>query len=121
MRLPKSASDLSNYPYICIDEKNYIPEATVFLITGKDIDRICAFLCSEVGFFVFVKYYSGPAFDDTGFRFKKQYLLNLPIPDFMIDIDGNYERNLVAELGLTNEEANIIYDFKASLLKTRNR
>ena len=71
MRLPRSKEKMNLYPYFVIDKKQCIPEATFFMMTGKSINLICSFLCSQIGFFVFTKFYMGPVFDDTGFRYKK--------------------------------------------------
>ena len=82
MRMPRNEDVLNDYPYIYYDTKNFFVEATNFLITGNDIDLIFLFLSSDVGFYIFSKFYTGPQFDDTGFRYKKAYLNNLVIPRF---------------------------------------
>ena len=80
MRLPRDKSKMSKYPYFYYDEKGFLPEATLFLMTGNKVKQVFEFLCSEIGFFVFSRFYMGPVFDSTGFRYKKEYLEVLPIP-----------------------------------------
>ena len=80
MRLPKGTTVLSNFPYMYLDKDGYFPEATNFILTSDMIRLIFAILTSKFGVYAFVNFYSGPIFDDKGFRYKKAYLENLPIP-----------------------------------------
>jgi hypothetical protein len=80
MRMPRQIEELKNYPYFYYDTQSFYIEATNFMMTGTDIDIICCFLASNLGFYVFSKYYTGPQFDETGFRYKKVYLLDLVLP-----------------------------------------
>ena len=80
MRMPRQEEALGEYPYFYLDEECFFAEATNFIMTGQDIDLIYLFLTSELGFFAFSKFYSGPQFDETGFRYKKAYLDNTFIP-----------------------------------------
>lgn len=75
MRMPQSTHLLSSYPYIYFDREKYFVEATNFMITGKNIDMLYLFLVSDLGFYIFTRFYSGPQFDSTGFRYKKNYLV----------------------------------------------
>lgn len=117
MRLPRTIEKLSQYPYFTLDRDGYIPEATLFMMTGENIEQICAFLCSEIGFFAFTRFYMGPILDDTGFRYKKEYLLSMPIPDVNILDDKKYENALTEVLALTAEELLFIDSYKKSLLR----
>ena len=80
MRMPRQVESLREYPYFYLDEENLFVEATNFLMTGQDIDLVYLFLTSDLGFFAFSKFYSGPQFDETGFRYKKAYLDKTFIP-----------------------------------------
>ena len=80
MRLPKGTTVLSNFRYMYLDKDGYFPEATNFILTSDMIRLIFAILNSKFGVYAFVNFYSGPIFDDKGFRYKKAYLENLPIP-----------------------------------------
>jgi hypothetical protein len=81
MRMPTKKDLLDVYPYFYFDNKGFYVEATNFILTGNDIDIIFLFLVSNIGFYVFSKFYSGPQFDETGFRYKKEYLHNLVMPE----------------------------------------
>ena len=116
MRLPRSKEKMNLYPYFVIDKKQCIPEATLFMMTGKSINLICSFLCSQIGFFVFTKFYMGPVFDDTGFRYKKEYLLNLPVPYVENQSSAAYDDVLSSALGLTEDEKKLIFSYKDTLL-----
>ena len=116
MRLPRSKEKMNLYPYFVIDKKQYIPEATLFMMTGKSIELICNFLCSQIGFFTFTRFYMGPVFDDTGFRYKKEYLLNLPIPYIENQDSETYDNILSITLGLTENEKELIFSYKDTLL-----
>ena len=118
MRLPRDKSKMSKYPYFYYDEKGFFPEATLFLMTGKDVKLVFDFLCSEIGFFVFSKFYMGPVFDSTGFRYKKEYLEVLPIPTIKIKAQSpqEYEKKLSDYLELSNEECEYINLHKDRLL-----
>jgi hypothetical protein len=80
MRMPGQESLLKEYPYFYFDDENIFAEATNFIMTGDNIDLIYLFLTSELGFFAFSKFYTGPQFDATGFRYKKAYLDETFIP-----------------------------------------
>jgi len=80
MRLSRGATLYESFPYFYLDKKHYYVEATNFFITGDSIHLIIAVLSSRVGIYLFLKFYSGPQFDAKGFRYKKEYLQNFPIP-----------------------------------------
>ncbi len=81
MRMPGQENLIKGYPYFYFDEKDFFAEATNFVMTGDNIDIIYLFLTSDLGFFAFSKFYSGPQFDSTGFRYKKAYLDETFIPN----------------------------------------
>ena len=80
MRMPRQLELLNKYPYFYFDENDFFVEATNFMMTGEDIDLVYLFLASDLGFFSFSKFYTGPQFDATGFRYKKAYLDETFIP-----------------------------------------
>ena len=115
MRLPKRIEKMDSYPYFVIDNHNMIPEATLFMMTGNDIESIFLFLCSEIGFFAFSKFYMGPVFDDTGFRYKKEYLVTLPVPHLQCE-SSLYSEKLATMLNLSPEEISHINSYKKRLI-----
>ena len=116
MRLPRSKERMEQYPYFALDTEKFVPEATLFMMTGNHIEQICRFLCSEIGFFVFVRFYMGPVFDNTGFRYKKEYLMKLPIPVIPEYAEPDYEKLLEKKLELSDEEKSLIYSYKNQLV-----
>jgi hypothetical protein len=80
MRMPKSLDKLVYYPYFYFDKSKFYVEATSFILIGNNLETIFAYLVSDIGFYVFSRFYSGPQFDNTGFRYKKEYLRDLYIP-----------------------------------------
>jgi hypothetical protein len=80
MRLSQNATSFEGYPYFYLDKHGYYPEATNFLMTGNGIVLIISVLSSKLGAYAFTKFYAGPQFDERGFRYKKEYLQNFPVP-----------------------------------------
>lgn len=80
MRLPKGSNVFSDFPYMYLEKQGYFAEATAFVMSGDNIRLVLAVLTSEIGIYAFINFYSGPIFDNKGFRYKKAYLENLPIP-----------------------------------------
>ncbi len=133
MRMPRQEIMLNEYPYFYLDEGNFYVEATNFIMTGKDINIVYLYLASDFGFFIFSKFYAGPQFDATGFRYKKAYLDEIPIPNLndkqMHILLSNIERlknneevsskiNLIwyEIVGLNTEEIKFINQYKSDLL-----
>lgn len=80
MRLPRGNSAFSDFPYMYLDHDGYYAEATNFVLTGHGLREILAVLTSELGIYAYISFYSGPIFDNKGFRYKKAYLENMPVP-----------------------------------------
>ena len=134
MRMPKNITLLDSYPYFYFDKDNFYAEATNFIMTGKYLELIFSFLVSDIGFYVFTKFYSGPQFDETGFRYKKEYMNNLHIPIINQQnnkllklcfskfypnsnkIDRTCEDIFIQTIGLDKEELEVIKNYKKSLL-----
>ncbi len=131
MRMPKNEAAFNQYPYLLLDNECFCVEATNFMIVGKDLESVFLFLTSEVGFYVFSRFYSGPQFDATGFRYKKAYLelTYIPKPNEVqkaelkkILLDINNESAFSTEevwykiIGLTKAEVSFIKSYKQSLL-----
>ncbi len=75
-------------------------EATNFMMNGNDINVIYSFINSDLGFYIFSKFYSGPQFDNTGFRYKKEYLQNM----FFININEDDNKNIADTISNVNFE-----------------
>ena len=133
MRMPSKLDQLNEYPYIFLDEGDFYVEATNFMMTGENIDVIYLFMTSDIGFFSFSKFYAGPQFDNTGFRYKKVYLEEsfVPVPD---DITTKALQSALADfktneylgdrinsiwadfLNFTQEETEFVENYKTQLL-----
>ena len=138
MRMPRQISALNGYPYFYFDRQNFYIEATNFMMTGYNIDIVCSFLASDLGFYLFSKLFTGPQFDETGFRYKKVYLNELPIPEhnenFAAELrtllptvspeEVNATNNVKINkmwcdlIGLTQDESRIIKQYKTVLLSS---
>ena len=134
MRMPRNKNLLNDYPYFYLDKQEFYAEATNFIMTGSNLELIFSFLVSEIGFYIFSRFYSGPQFDETGFRYKKEYLNNLYVP--LIDqsdsiallscfndknasskkIDKICEEIFIKIIGLDIKEIELIKNYKKSLL-----
>jgi hypothetical protein len=68
-----------------LDNRGFYPEATSFLMTGPHLKYIYALLNSDPITWIFRKFYAGGGLGKEGFRYKKQFLEKLPIPQPDID------------------------------------
>lgn len=113
-------SEIVSEPKFYLDKSGkFYPEATSFIITGKNLDYLYGLLHSKPVTFFFKTFYAGGGLGNDGYRYKKAFLLNLPIPLFT---DSNLQKQiiesskkdcvidpLIYELyQLTDEEINII-------------
>jgi hypothetical protein len=132
--MPRNIDLLCAYPYFYFDRHEFYVEATNFMLTGNDLELIFAFLVSDIGFYTFSKFYSGPQFDETGFRYKKEYINNLHVPDIsqpdnellklcfndsnfnISKIEKTSEEIFTKTIGLDKEEIKVIKNYKNSLL-----
>ncbi|GAB6161044.1 hypothetical protein JCM12298_02030 [Desulfothermus naphthae] len=72
--------EIVRYAEFYYDINGYFPEATTFIITGKFIKFLIANLNSKPVTYFFRKFYAGGGLGEKGFRYKKAFLINLPIP-----------------------------------------
>ena len=121
MRMPQDKTLLSQFPKFHLDVEGFFPEATVFFIVGERVETLCRFFASDVGFYTFTRFYAGPQFDDTGFRYKKEYFTRMPIPKTRaLDNLANekmYDEALCKVLSLSQEETDFIKSYKVKLLR----
>lgn len=107
MRMPQDIAMLQTYPYFHFDTESYFIEATNFMITGKNIDLLFLYISSDIGFFIYSKFFAGPQFDNTGFRYKKIYINELLVPKIET-LDGDNLRKHLAQLNNTPETASVL-------------
>lgn len=73
-------SEIVRQPQFYFDNENFYVEATSFLMTGKYIKYICALLNAKPVAYFFKQWYAGGGLGEEGYRYKKAFLENLPIP-----------------------------------------
>ncbi len=73
-------SEIVRQPQFYFDTENFYVEATGFLMTGKNVKYICALLNSKLVTYFFKKWYAGGGLGEEGYRYKKAFLENLPLP-----------------------------------------
>ena len=67
-------------PSFAYDIKKIYCEATTFLMTGKSLKYLIAILNSKPVTFFFKQFYAGGGLGESGYRYKKAFLEQLPIP-----------------------------------------
>ena len=71
-------SEIVQEPQFYLDENGiYFPEATTFIMSGKNLKSIILMLNSNIIFYIFKTYYCGAGLGTHGIRYKKSFLLNL--------------------------------------------
>ncbi|URA10893.1 Eco57I restriction-modification methylase domain-containing protein [Thermospira aquatica] len=73
-------SEIVRKPQFHFDTENFYVEATSFLMTGKNVKYICGLLNSKPITYFFKKWYAGGGLGEEGYRYKKAFLENLPLP-----------------------------------------
>jgi adenine-specific DNA-methyltransferase len=74
-------SEIVQEPQFYLDTKGeFYAEATSFIMTGENLRLVMAILHSKAGVYFFKNYYAGGGLGNTGFRYKKAFLEQLPIP-----------------------------------------
>lgn len=73
-------SEIVQKPQFFYDTNRYYTEATGFLITGKNIKYLCGILNSKASNYLFKTFYAGGGLGETGYRYKKKFFVNLPLP-----------------------------------------
>lgn len=111
-------SEIVQKPQFYLDENNLIPEASSFILSGEHLKYLCIMLNSKVIAYFFKKFYAGGGLGDSGYRYKKKFLLTLPIiqPTHEIEREFNcfYERKDFHSIEKLNQLENYIlqlYDF----------
>jgi adenine-specific DNA-methyltransferase len=73
-------SEIVREPQFYYDKGKFYVEATAFLMTGSHLRYLCGLLNSRPVEFFFKRYYAGGGLGEEGYRYKKAFLENLPIP-----------------------------------------
>ena len=73
-------SEIVREPQFHFDTQNFYAEATSFLMTGESIKYLVCLLNSKFVTWGFKSFYAGGGLGESGYRYKKAFLENLPIP-----------------------------------------
>lgn len=74
-------SEIVRDPRFYMDKSGaFFVEATSFLMTGKNLKYITGLLNSKFITYAYKNYYAGGGLGESGYRYKKAFLENLPIP-----------------------------------------
>jgi type II restriction/modification system DNA methylase subunit YeeA len=73
-------SEIVRKPQFYYDRDNFYVEATSFLMTGKNSKYVCGLLNSKPITYFFKQWYAGGGLGEEGYRYKKAFLENLPLP-----------------------------------------
>ena len=103
-------SEIVREPQFYLDkEGKFFPEATVFIMTGEYLEFLYKALHTKAITFFFKTFYAGGGLGDEGYRYKKKFLENLPIPKPTKNIDLENIENSICELyALSKEEIDFI-------------
>ena len=77
-------SEIVNSPQFYLDEGKFFPEATAFVLTGKETELkyLVKILNSDYCFYLFKTFYAGGGLGAKGVRYKKAFIEKLPIQKF---------------------------------------
>ena len=74
-------SEIVREPQFYLDKSgDFFAEATTFLMTGENMKFFCGLLNSKPFTYFFKNYYAGGGLGESGYRYKKVFLENVPIP-----------------------------------------
>lgn len=100
-------SEIVSEPQFFIDNTGqFYPEATSFILVGKHLEYIWGILNSNIYAFFFKKFYAGGGLGETGYRYKKQFILKLPVPKLINNpLDS---KTIISIYNLSDEEYHYI-------------
>ena len=76
-------SEIVQGPQFYLDQnEHFLAEATAFILCGEHLEYLVKLLNSKTLAFLFKKYYAGGGLGEKGYRYKKAFLENLPIPKY---------------------------------------
>ncbi|MCL2097233.1 MAG: class I SAM-dependent DNA methyltransferase [Bacteroidales bacterium] len=99
-------SEIVREPQFYLDkEGNFYPEATAFIMIGDHLEFLYHALHTKAVTYFFKKFYAGGGLGEEGYRYKKKFLENLPIPKPTDNFDlGNIEKSICDLFLLSDEE-----------------
>ncbi len=101
-------SEIVQEPQFYLDKiGEFYPEATTFILTGEHIEHILKCMNNPLVAFLFKRFYAGGSLGGNGYRYKKKFIENLPIPRPEICESVTF-RELAICYGLTDDECKFI-------------
>ncbi|WP_081448714.1 TaqI-like C-terminal specificity domain-containing protein [Weeksella virosa] len=101
-------SEIVREPQFYLDKTGeFYPEATTFIMTGEYLEYLYHLLHSKTATYFFKTFYAGGGLGETGYRYKKAFLENLPVPKPNGKINFNkinIDEEVYKLYQLTNEE-----------------
>ena len=111
-------SEIVQGPQFYLDQnEHFLAEATAFILCGEHLEYLVKLLNSKTLAFIFKKYYAGGGLGEKGYRYKKAFLENLPIPKYqeselcsaILDTENEeVEQYITALYGFSEEEKEFI-------------
>ncbi len=110
-------SEIVQEPKFFLDtNEHFFVEATAFIMTGNHIECIIKYLNSKICTYLFKKFYAGGGLGEKGYRYKKEFLQLLPIPQnnfkLLLNItdDNILEKTICDIYSLNNDEIEYIFN-----------
>ena len=101
-------SEIVREPQFYLDKDGqFLPEATVFIMTGNGIDALYHAFHTKIVTFLFKRLYAGGGLGYEGYRYKKAFFEKLPIPEKIVSTfidEDTAEQVLIQAYHLTSEE-----------------
>jgi len=103
-------SEIVKEPQFFYDEEGkFFPEATTFIMTGENLDYLYKIFHTKTVTYCFKIFYAGGGLGGDGYRYKKKFLENLPIPKPINDFDfQNIEKSICELYKLSKDEIKFI-------------
>lgn len=83
-------SEIVQSPQFHLDEEGFFAEATSFILTGERLPYLLGMLHSRLLTFAFKTFYAGGGLGKNGYRYKKAFLEQLPIPKISLEQEGEF-------------------------------
>jgi len=97
-------AEIVREPSFTYDKNNFYCEATTFLMTGKNLKYLIAILNSKPTTFFFKQFYTGGGLGESGYRYKKAFLEQLPIPKIFESEQQSFINLVDKILAITKDE-----------------
>ena len=107
-------AEIVQEPRFFLEDSNYFIEATAFILNGRHLKYLTAFLNSDLMNFAFRKFYAGGGLGGKGVRYKKEFINKLPIKPYE---NETYLEDKVTEILATNKK---ISDYKILLERAKS-